>query len=356
MYSSSHTNIAQCKPMSIWLYSTLNLKGGTLRKLAINAADNASRIVVEGNSTLKDVTIAWWSNTSKKEAFIILDGHQVVLENVSQSNVNTSRGTIVVIENSTVTMKGTTRLANSEMEVWHSTLNLNGETSIPGKSFFTTSNLNIASSGSLTASGSGFSLSDSTLKADGPISLAYSRGYTGVNLLDLSGTSKVYLNADGNTFELASDHARVCYGYGSVMLMIKGRTSISLSSYSNDDMNWVFQCPSTIEAPINVTGLRMDKNKGNPGWYDMLIDNKTFLNSTITTDTGSALLMSGTTLKSKAYIKGLKDISYQGGISYEAGAKIEVNGVCKKAASSGTYSGSTISHSQEPPSFLTGPC
>ncbi len=350
LYSASQTNIPQCKPMSVYLSSSLTINGATLKNIAITAYKETPNIVISGNSTLKDVSILW-QNEKRNTVTFSVDGGTLNLENFSQRNGILSKGTIVRINNSNINTTGTFKDESSSLTASNSTFNLSGDSVLPKETTLTGSKLNIQKGGSLSATY--LYLYSSTMIADSAVNISGGGGYSGGKLLNLGSGSKVVLNANNNKFTLSGDHAYVFNGSGE--LTVNGSTSISVKSNSSGDMNYVFNCPSTVNAPVTVDGLRMDKNSGDPAWYDMLINNRIVLNNTITSNSGSVRLFNSN-LTSKAQIKGIKDISYNSGIVFLKGAKITVNGVCKQATSPGTYEGTNVSHSKNPPSFLTGDC
>lgn len=248
LYSASQTNIPQCKPMSVYLSSSLTLNGATLKSLAITAYKETPNIVISGNSSLKDVSI-FWQNEKRNTVTFSVTGGTLNLDNFSQRGGILSKGTSVKINNANINVTGTFKDESSSMTVTDSTLNFYGDTILPEKSNFTQSNLNIQKGGSLT--GNYLVLNSSTMTADATVNITGGGGYSGEKLLELNGTSKAVLNASNNKFILNGDHAYVFDGSG--QLTINGSTSISVKSDAAGDMNYVFNCPSTVNAPLRLT-------------------------------------------------------------------------------------------------------
>ncbi len=344
---------------------TLTIKGG-----------GQTAITVAGG----EVANMNFSYTDSNDKMSVIKGSGQ-LKNIS---VTANKVKNLVQAGSTLNMEGTNTLTSNDTSSQmigqdaKGALNINGPLTLKGKATYgiamgSEANMTIGSSGSLTSHvKDGFIGIDidnkAVFTANGPIKFmepfSSTVGYIAI------GNTKVTLNANDN-------YIKTTYtGFMSTAgdITINGSTTIECVRKDNNtctaiDMSETYSSSVnslSINAPVTVTGLTKDFD---PAWPtisgDSILDVgvTTFkLNSTLksTTGIGKASIYYGrnsASFTSSAALLGIKRFHIGNPLSVSSGAKLQINGTCRKATSSGTMAQTNYDTGiSSPTSPFTGGC
>ena len=319
--------------------STLTISGGEINQLNLTfTMEDKTKDAISGSGTIKDSTITTKLNKSVVSASgkITLAG-DVTLKNQLEDDDNYANTYILTTQGGSVEITGKTTL---------------GGTASYGLDIGADTTATVSSTGTLTLNMPdvfvGIHLNNgSTFTANGPVKFEQPASSSAIGYISVY-ESYINLNANGNYLKTTYSGLMETSG----MIKVNGSTTIECFRKGNNSCTAInadhtYAGTTTkleINAPVTVKGLTKDRDNQYPNSTgDTLLYAKgdsIKLNSTIESTTGIGKVfinMDSANFTSSGAIIGANYMyGYNRPMNISAGAKLKMNGVCKKATSSGT--------------------
>ena len=320
--------------------SNMTISGGEINQLNLKfTLNDKSKNAVSGSGIIKDSTISAHlsNNVVSATGKITLSGDVTILSEKDDGDNYANQG-VLATEGGTIEIAGKTTLKGESSYG----LRMGKETTVT-----------INSSGTLILNMPGVFVgidleNGSTFTANGPVKFEQPASSSAIGYISVY-ESYINLNANGNY--LKTTYAGLMETSG--MIKVNGSTTIECFKKQNNSTCTAINVDHTyggtttkleINAPVTVKGLTKDRDNQYPTISgDMLLYAKgdsIKLNSTIESTTGIGKVFinvdSANFTSSGAIIGANYMYGYERPMNISAGAKLKMNGVCKKATSSGT--------------------